>query len=276
LLIGKISYDFYLTPNTKFADLPKYTERGNLYQNDTLSNIKENGYYVNVMICQIELAETWPKVSSIPYYGYDSIGYPISGTLIRYLTSKGLPKDQDGIMALEPEDISMIEKGYASCIYRKKFIPYLKVYDILWELDMYFKTGNANYKSVSQRFEYWKAALFIIKNNSFFGVGTGDLNQEYASAYTKMHSTLEMKNRLRAHNQLLTFLVAFGFVGFILAAISMFYPIHFISWKRNLVLVAFLFIVFLSMINEDTLETQAGVTFYILFYTLLVFSSKKE
>lgn len=57
--------------------------------------------------------------------------------------------------------------------------------------------------------------------------------------------------------------------------INMFYPLYFISWKINLVLVAFIINVFLGMIN-DTLETQTGVTFYTLFYTLLVFSSKKE
>jgi hypothetical protein len=32
---------------------------------------------------------------------------------------------------------------------------------------------------------------------------------------------------------------------------------------------------FLSMFNEDTLETQAGVTFYIAFYTLFIFSEKE-
>jgi hypothetical protein len=32
----------------------------------------------------------------------------------------------------------------------------------------------------------------------------------------------------------------------------------------------------MSMFNEDTLETQAGVTFYIVFYTLFVFAKQEK
>jgi len=274
-LIGKVSYNFYFTSNCKFSELPTHSPRGNLYRNDTLSVIKENGHYVQVLVCYKELSETWPKLSNIPYNGKDANGYPIWSTLIRYLASKGLPKDYDGLMALDTLDINMIEQGYASCIYRSRFIPYIKVYDIIWELDMYTKTGNANYKSVAQRMEYWKGAALIIRKNFLFGVGTGDLNQEYQTAYNQLHSKLDVKNRLRAHNQFITFFVAFGSIGFILALVSMFLPGYYSPHKNSFLLVAFLAIVFLSMLNEDTLETQAGVTFYILFYTLLVFSENE-
>jgi hypothetical protein len=271
-LVGKVCFDFYYTHNAKFSELPTHSPYGNLYVNDTVSQLKENGHYVKVLISYKELSETWPQLSKIPFKGKDANGYAIQATMIRYLTSKGLPKDRNGLLALDAKDVQMIENGYASCVYRNRFIPYVKVYEVLWELDRYSKSGNANFKSVSQRIEYWKAAALIIKKNVFFGVGTGDLNLEFSNVYKQMHSTLNISNRLRAHNQFITFLVAFGLIGFLLAVSSMFLPALYCCKNKSFILVAFLFIIFLSMLNEDTLETQAGVTFYILFYTLLIFS----
>lgn len=275
-LIGILVYNFYLKKTIALNELPNKTPRGNLYLNDTTTRAKENGHYVRVLISYKELRQTWPELSQIPFNGKDANGYSIWATMIRYLSSKGLPKDQDGLLALEPEDIQMIEKGYASCVYRSKFIPYIKAYSILWELDRYFKSGDANNKSVAQRIEYLKAAEHLIAKHFWFGVGTGDLNKSYKNAFAEIDTQLHPENQHRAHNQYLTFFVAFGFFGFILALISMFLPLYWYGNRQNLMLVSLLFISFLSMINEDTLETQAGVSFYIFFYTLLLFSSSNK
>ncbi|MGE4287805.1 MAG: O-antigen ligase family protein [Salinivirgaceae bacterium] len=275
-LLGVLIYNFYFKKTIAFNELPNKTPRGNLYLNDTTTRTKENGHYVRVLISYKELGQTWPSLSQIPFNGKDANGYSIWATMIRYLTSKGLPKDQDGLMALEPEDIRMIEKGYASCVYRSKFIPYIKAYSILWELDRYFKSGDANNKSVAQRIEYLKAAGHLISKHFWFGVGTGDLNKDYKKAFAEIDTRLHPENQHRAHNQYLTFFVAFGLFGFMLSLSSMFFPLIWHGNKHNLMLISFIFITFLSMINEDTLETQAGVSFYIFFYTLLLFSSSNK
>lgn len=270
-LVIKVYYKFYHTQNAKFSELPKQTPRGNLYLNDTLSQTKENGHYVKILISYKEMSETWPLVSKTPFTGRDAKGYPIWTTLVRYLASKGLPKDRDGVLALEPEDVAMIEKGYASCVYRMNFIPYVKTYEIIWELDRYFKSGDANNKSVAQRFEYWKTAGTIIKNNFWVGVGTGDVAMSFKDTYQQLNSKLRPENRLRAHNQYLTFFLTFGLAGFLAALFSMFYPAKTAIKRSNFLAISFLFVIFVSMCNEDTLETQAGVTFYIFFYTLLTY-----
>lgn len=273
-LIGKVSHDFYFKKNPHFSDLSTQTARGNLYTNDTLSTDKENGYYVEVLICNEELSQTWPKLSSVPFDGKDANGFPICGTMIRYLASKGLPKDQDGLLKLDAEDIKMIENGYASCVYRSQFIPYVRIYELIWELDRYFKYGDANGKSVAQRLEFTKTAIHIISENFWFGVGTGDLSTSYQIAYNEIHSLLKKEYQLRAHNQYLTFFVTFGIFGFLLALFSMFGPAWRAGDKKSFILVSFLTIMFLSMVNEDALETQAGVSFYIFFYSLFLFSEK--
>ncbi len=274
-LIAILIHNFYFKQTIQFSELPKQTPRGNLYLNDTISKTKENGHYVNILISYKELNQTWPKISQIPFNGKDANGYPIWATMIRYLASKGLPKDQDGLMALDEKDIAMIENGYASSVYRSNFIPYIRSYSLLWELDRYFKSGDANNKSVAQRLEYLKAAKHIIKNNFWLGIGTGDLNHAYDQAFIDIKSKLAKNNQFRAHNQYLTFLVAFGIFGFLLALLSIIGPILKMGARNNYMLVSLLFIILLSLLNEDTFETQAGVSFYIFFYTVLLFSSKK-
>ena len=64
--------------------------------------------------------------------------------------------------------------------------------------------------------------------------------------------------------------VAFGFVGLIIFLISLFYPL--IKLKKQLFVLYFPFFVLLisSFILEDTLESQAGMAFYVTFNTLFL------
>lgn len=276
LLIKKVHHDFYNTETYNLNNLPKFTKRGNKYFNKTRPQFKENGHYINILICNKELHETWPQVSNIPLNSKTPNNFTVKSTLIRYLSSKGLTKDTEGIMALDKEDIKMIEKGYASCIYRYKFIPYIKIYDLIWEFDRYIKLGDANNMSVAQRFEFLRTARYIVQQNFWMGIGTGDLKTEYKKAYNDMQSKLKDGNRLRTHNQFITFLITFGIVGFLLCLYSIVYPGIAYSGSAKAFLYTFLLIILISMLNEDTMETQAGVTFYIAFYVLLVFSKNQN
>jgi O-antigen ligase len=107
-------------------------------------------------------------------------------------------------------------------------------------------------------------------------VGSGDLNSAYEDAYLKIDSNMVQTKRLRAHNQYLTFFVMFGVLGFVLSMISLFLP-AFKSFNRGgFLYFCFLIMMFISMLNEDTLETQAGVTFFIVFYTIFAFLNRDQ
>jgi hypothetical protein len=87
-----------------------------------------------------------------------------------------------------------------------------------------------------------------------------------------LNSPLVPQWRLLAHNQFLTFLVSFGLFGFILSISAMILP-AILEKKRNSFFILMIFLVsVLSMLNEDTLETQAGVAFFGIFYCLFVFA----
>ncbi len=257
-----------------FSQLPQYTAQGNKYEHDTLSIAKENGHYIWIYLATGELEKTWEQVSKISYSGYDNKGQLIKFTLIRYLASKGLTRDREGVLALTPQDIEMIENGHASVVYLKKFKPYVRLYEILWELDYYMRLNDPNSKSVSMRIEFIKTSMYIIKNNFFAGVGTGDVKNAFDNAYRELDSPLKLNYRLRAHNQYITFFISFGLFGFILCMFAIIAPIIIVRKKGNILIFTFIIMLLSSMMSEDTLETQAGVTFFISFYTLLLFATK--
>ncbi len=252
--------------------LKETTPLGNPYVHHTWNRQMENGNYVWINISEQELRREWNHRSSIDFYGQDMQGHEVRHTLIRYLTSRGLDKDAEGVARLTETDILNIERGMANHIYQHKKWLYPRIYQIIWEIDNYRKGGNPSGHSFAQRLEYWKTGFEIIRNNFWFGVGTGDVDISYETQYALGETQLSPQWQLRAHNQLLTFFISFGITGFIIVIYSMIAP--FFIEKRQTHILPFIFacIALLSMLTEDTLETQAGATFFALFYALFIFA----
>lgn len=253
-----------------FATLEKKTTQGNDYWHDTIHNPVEDGKYVGLYYCRKELQEAWQQRSALPLN--DSAGVMLEPTLARYLTSKGLRKDAQGVMALTDEDIHNIEQGVAN--YNNWQHPGLRarLSSTLFEYGLYRKYNNPNGGSLSQRIEFTRASLYLIGQHPWFGVGTGDVPQAFSQAYDEIHSPLQEEYRFRAHNQYLAIAVAFGLVGLAFFLFVLFYP-WFASRKNHTYLyLVFFCIMLLSMFPEDTLETQAGATLFAFFMALLLFA----
>jgi hypothetical protein len=256
-------------------DLRSMTTSGNPYTHHMDNRQIENNNYVWVNISETELQQEWNRRSSIDYHGHDLKGHEVRTTLIRYLTSCGLGKDAEGIAHLTETDILNIEQGMANYIYQYNKWLYPRIYQILWEIDNYRKGGNPSGHSFAQRFEYWNTGLNIIRGNFWFGVGTGDVKAAYEYQYTTSETRLTPEWQLRAHNQFLTFMISFGITGFLIVMAGMIAP--FFIEKRQTRILPFIFfsIGLLSMLTEDTLETQAGATFFAFFYALFIFAQEK-
>ncbi len=267
---------FYSTTETDVESIEKYTVNGNKYYHNFNDKSIENGNYVWLYICETELQKEWNKVSKYDYTGKDKKGQSLKHTLIRYLTSKGYRKDSTGIAKLTPEDIVSIENGYSNYIFQNKYRIYPRLYQIIWEIDTYIKTGNPSGHSFTQRFEFQKNALEIIKKHFWFGVGTGDVKKAFDIQYNISHSPLAKKWRLRAHNQFITFCLTFGIFGSLWIIFSLIYPVKYEKKQKDFLLIVFLLIAFISMLNEDTLETHAGISFFSYFYSLLLLGLKNE
>lgn len=258
------------------STLEKTTAQGNPYWHDTIHNPVEDGKYVGLYYNRNELRETWSQRSELPFDGATADGENLEATLARYLTSKDLRKDAEGVMALTDEDVKNIEQGVAN--YNNWKHPGLRarLSSTLFEYNLYRRYNNPNGGSLSQRIEYTRASFHIIKQHPWFGVGTGDVPQAFAESYDEIHSPLKDEFRFRAHNQYLAIAVAFGLVGLAFFLFVLLYP--WFASKRNhtYLYMMFLCVMLLSMFPEDTLETQAGATLFAFFMALLLFAKPQR
>ena len=253
-----------------FSTLEKKTALGNDYWHDTIHNPVEDGQYVGLYYCRKELQEAWPQRSNLPLEGETLNGENLEATLARYLTSKGLRKDAEGVMALTNEDIRNVEQGIANYNNWKHPGIRARLSSTLFEYNLYRRFNNPNGGSLSQRIEYTRAAFHLIRQHPWFGIGTGDVSQAFSCAYDEIHSPLSGEFRFRAHNQYLTIVVAFGLVGLAFFLVVLLYPYFSSKKRRTYLYTVFLCIMLLSMFPEDTLETQAGASLFAFFEALLL------
>jgi hypothetical protein len=268
--------DFYQKDNFSFNELPLKTVNGNYYIHDTLNHRTENGYYIDLYYCPVELEKEWNKRSHLNFLEKDLKNNELSETLKRYLSSKNLPKDSVGISKLDSSEIIYIEKGCANYIYTKKYSFKAKLHVLFWQIDKYIKTGNATNQSLSQRIEYYKVSYYLIRSNFWFGVGSGDLLQESLKQLERMDSKLAKEFWYIVHNQFISVFSTLGLVGFLLFVLAIFSPFVDRKLRSRYLFVAFYIIMILSFLTDNTLETQLGVSFCSFFYCLTLAYSLPE
>lgn len=276
VFIMGIITDVYKVHIVDFSQLDKQTAAGAYYWHDTSNLQTENGHYVWLYVATDELRSAWNNRSSIDFDGKDNKEQELKHTLIRYLTSKGFRKDAAGVEQLSPNDIALIENGEASSHYHERSVFYIRLYKIIWETQQYFRTGNPSGHSAMQRIEYWKTSMMIIKQHPVFGVGTGDMNIAFENQYELMNSPLHPEFRWRSHNQFLSITVGFGIIGIIWFLVVLIYPPIKTGRMTDFFYLAFFVIMIVSMVSEDTIETQTGVTTFAFFTSLFLFGKKDK
>lgn len=261
--------DFITIKKVDLHHLDQYTLSGNKYRHDTTAYWIENGRHGGLYQCESELEEEWNKRSQIKFDSLDANGQLIQYTLIRYLTSLNLRKDSSGVAALNASDIRHIENGLANHDYLIDSKLKTAINKIALGYYQYRWKKDTRGSSLMQRIELWKTSLQLINQNPWLGVGTGDI----PSAFRKQlhHNQSELAGSgLRSHNQFLSITVALGILGLIwFTTVLIFVIVSNRKWLDFRALVSYCIIVF-SMFNEDTIETQAGVTFFVFFLSLFL------
>jgi O-antigen ligase len=152
----------------------------------------------------------------------------------------------------------------------------MRTHEVVYELQSYQLNQDPNGKSIAQRFVYWNIAWDIFKTAPLMGIGTGDVADAFNSYYLANPNLLQQQYQHRAHNQWLTILLTFGILGLILFMLVVFYPLFYKRKYLDYFYIVFFIAFALSLLTEDTLETQAGVTFYALFNCLFLFAKPEE
>jgi len=265
---------------TKNSELLQRSPSGRPYLHFETKGQKENGHYVQINVQPEELQREWKKLLPADSFNY-SPPHNLERyvVLLRYLSSKGLNKDSAGIASLNEEDKENIRKGISNYEYPSWSYLHKRTYELVNEYDEFVNSRGINGHSLTMRLYFWKAAVYLIKKNILFGVGTGDVQAELNKAYIETHSPLKEEWYKRPHNQFLTITVALGVTGLLVFLWSIIYPGFVLRNFFPKLFWPFFIISIVSFFLEDTLETQAGCTFYAFFIALFIviaFNRKSE
>lgn len=260
------------TSRTDFSNYPEKTPYGNTYLHDTSFIWYENNNHVMSFISEKELKESWNKRSTINYDSLDHKKHEVKSTLIRYMASKGLTKDRDGMKEMTENDIKNVELGYTN-INQLSRSPLSRLQNLKNAIQLYNETRDPNGNSIIERIEHFKIGRLIVQDNWLVGVGTGDVQNVFNKYYEKTESKLKEENWNRAHNQFLTFWISFGIVGLILFTTFWFWFTAKAIRKKSFLMLGFALIAIGSFLSEDTIETQQGVTFIAFFIAVSYLNS---
>ncbi len=273
-LVGTLRSALRLPP----ADLPQTAPRsvgGETYVHDLSNSQQQNGHYVWTHIAWAELHRTWPLRSDRDLGGVDDRGHEMWATLLRYMASRGLAKDSVGVMALSDADVQAIERGMVDHRAGSRNMLAQRVDELVFELQNYRDKGTAGGHSLAMRLEYWRTGWHIARRHWLTGVGTGDTQRAFDAAYAAGGTTLPPAWRHRAHQQYLTLWISFGVFGLIFSLWTWVWP----AWRtdawRHPVFLAWAVILVVANLSDDTIETQAGATFFALYYALFVFAAPR-
>jgi O-antigen ligase len=272
----QIYREFVSVPPVNTDTLDVYTQQGNPYQHNLDLGQVENGNYVGLYISWGELKQEWNEVSDHDFDGHDEKGQQIKYTIIRYMTAKGLRKDSVGISKLTREDIKNIEAGMPNPIFDNALSFTPRIYQTIWEIDLYRKGKVPVHHSTTQRLEYIKNSLAVIRDHFWIGIGTGDLEDVVEEYFENRNTGMPKELYRRAHNQFITIWVTHGIIGFIWFVLAVFLPVWFLRRYMNYFFGMFFVVAILSFMGEDTLVTQSGATFFAYFYGLFLFGIRKQ
>lgn len=131
-------------------------------------------------------------------------------------------------------------------------------------------------ESTSERFYVWKNGWQLIKQHPVLGYGTGDVKDVLVNQYEKNGFVFGVERKLNAHNQFMQTMLAIGMAGIALLLFCLIFPIGLFKNTGSFIGFVFLIIVAINFMVESMLETQAGVVFFALFYSILVIDNSKK
>lgn len=208
------------------------------------------------------MKSAWELRSKLPYDGQDLRGQDLSTTLERYVMSKNGCAAASGVQQLTKQDLHFVELGFADVREAQGGLP-ARLFGLRYQLH---HSNNPNDHSLLERLEYWQNATSLIADHWLLGVGIGDLQQEMLDRYEQRASQLRPDRRLRPHNYYLTTWLNLGILGLLLFIwIMLLFIKQQLHYKQLQGFIIGLSIL-LTLLIEDGLETQMGLTIFAFFF----------
>ncbi len=260
-------YDFYHVENPN--ETPELTENGNKYNPELENGFIENGGYLWSYVSHKELEVSFKEKTGKSIWDIGADGYSYYGVTIRYLNNYGYTKDAAGIGKLAPKDFERIMEANPYPDHWKYRGFSIRIRGLLFHIEKSRYSPDFRGNSLAEKVVFQTAGANAYMANPIIGAGTGDLKGELGKYYAEHFPDLPENLRRKPHNQYLTYLIMFGPVGLLL-----FLAIFYFAWKSvagnyQNVGRAFVIIVLLSFLGEDTVASQAGITFVSFFIGIL-------
>lgn len=256
VVMGCRSY-YRLSPLAS-APLKAVTANGRPYTH-MQDGLLENGNYVNNYLCLEELRSEWPRHSSRPLDSVTANGYTLEPALIRYLNALGLPKDSTGVAQLTPLQVADIEQGIPNPVYTHSWQGKKMLYVMLFEYENYRCYRAVEGFTVLQRVELWRVTLRVIAKHPWWGCGMGYMRDEMDAEQEAMQSPMAGYG-LYPHNQYLSWMATFGIAGFVIV-LCFFLRAAPALRRQDPLLMAWMVVVLISFLTEDTLGSLVGRLF---------------
>lgn len=139
------------------------------------------------------------------------------------------------------------------------------------------KSGEIGHNSDSRRIVSLQIGLQLFQENTLSGTGAGNIQKKVNETYESLFPSMEAQNRKLPHNQFLYTLVELGVFGGVFLLFAFFTPFFFTKFSTQPLYFILAFIVLISMLVDNTLESQIGIVFYALFSSLfLIVKTEKK
>lgn len=135
-----------------------------------------------------------------------------------------------------------------------------------WSFFLDNKRPNDSIPHDNRTYE-WYSAVELIKENLWFGVGSGDVDDSLHEHYRELKAYSLIEAQANAHNQFFDAIIRNGILGFISLLGLYFYGVYRTRIKRLYLI--FTFVIVITSLTENILDRQKGVVFFAVFNTLL-------
>jgi hypothetical protein len=264
-IVMQVTEPIYRAIDPDPATLNELTAEGNRYTHYFDDDMRENGHLVYVFIADSELREAWNKRSNFDFDSLDEAGNKIRFTIYRYLASKGLRKDKDGLQSIDQKEIEAIERGVINYLHLDWPSFYVRLHQTIWELKEYQRKRDPAGHSLAKRIEIWKATVVATKERPLLGWGTGDVLRAMDYGLASVNSKLEEHGLRHPHNQFLHILVMLGITGLIAIFTLLFLFVKTSGAYRFLPFNILLVIIFVSMLGNSPFDSQTPINFFLFF-----------
>ena len=264
-IVLQVTKPLYRVVDPDPETLNELTAEGNSYSHYLNGDMRENGHLVYIFISNKELREAWSKRSNFDFDSLDEAGNKIRFTIYRYLSSKGLRKDKEGLQSIDQHEVEAIERGVINYLHLNWSPFYVRLHQTIWELQEYQRKRDPEGHSLAIRIEIWKATVAAIKERPLIGWGTGDVLHAIDFGLSSINSKVEDHGLRHPHNQFLHILVMLGITGLIVIFTLLFLFVKTSGASRFLPFNVFLVIIFVSMLGNSPFDSQTPINFFLFF-----------